>query len=51
MELTMSNVEKTTKATYAQPKLSVYGGFAQLTAAGSAGILEGAMMTNVMRMA
>jgi hypothetical protein len=47
----MSNVEKTTKATYAQPKLSVYGGFTQLTAAGSAGILEGMLMTNVMRMA
>jgi len=46
----MSNVEKTTKATYAQPKLSVYGGFTQLTAAGSAGILEGMAMTNVMRM-
>lgn len=47
----MSNVEKTTKATYAQPKLSVYGAFAQLTAAGSAGILEGMGMTNMNRMA
>jgi hypothetical protein len=47
----MSNVEKTTKATYAQPKLSVYGGFAQLTAAGSAGVVEGMAMTNLMRFA
>lgn len=47
----MSNNEKTTKAAYAQPKLSVYGGFTQLTAAGSAGVLEGAMMTALMRFA
>lgn len=47
----MSNVEKTTKATYAQPKLSVYGGFTQLTAAGSAGIPEGMAMTAAMRLA
>lgn len=47
----MSNVEKTTKATYAQPKLSVYGGFAQLTAAGSMGTPEGMAMTNAMRLA
>lgn len=47
----MSNVEKTTKVTYAQPKLAVYGGFTQLTAAGSAGVLEGAGMMNVGRRA
>lgn len=47
----MSNAEKTTKAAYAQPKLSVYGGFSQLTAAGSAGIPEGMAMTNMSRLA
>jgi hypothetical protein len=51
LELDMSNAEKTTKATYAQPKLSVYGGFAQLTASGSGTLVEGAMMTSLMRMA
>jgi hypothetical protein len=29
------------KRAYAQPKLSVYGGFSQLTAAGSLGLNEG----------
>ncbi|MFN3990811.1 MAG: hypothetical protein ACK4IS_11185 [Erythrobacter sp.] len=47
----MTNPEKLAKHTYAQPKLTIYGGFAQLTAAGSQGVAEGAMMTNVMRMA
>jgi hypothetical protein len=47
----MSNVEKTTKAAYAQPKLSVYGGFAQLTAAGSGLTQEGMAMTALMRFA
>lgn len=47
----MSDVEKTSKATYAQPKLSVYGGFTQLTASGSAGIAEGMLMTAMSRMA
>ncbi|MFM7377028.1 MAG: hypothetical protein ACKO1O_02675 [Erythrobacter sp.] len=45
----MSNAEKSNKATYAQPKLSVYGGFAQLTAGGSTGTMEGGAMTNMMR--
>jgi hypothetical protein len=45
----MSKVEKTTKATYAQPRLAVYGGFTQLTAAGSGMIQEGMAMTAVMR--
>lgn len=47
----MSNQEKASKAAYAQPKLAVYGGFSQLTAAGSTGLLEGAMMTALMRRA
>lgn len=32
---------KMSKRAYAQPKLSVYGGFSQLTAAGSLGQQEG----------
>jgi hypothetical protein len=51
MEITMSNSEKFAKASYAQPKLMVYGGFSQLTAAGSAGVLEGMAMTSAMRFA
>jgi hypothetical protein len=47
----MSDSEKPAKAAYAQPKLMVYGGFSQLTAAGSGGILEGMAMTNLMRRA
>lgn len=47
----MSNLEMTTKAAYAQPKLTVYGGFSQLTAAGSQGQNEGLEMTAAMRMA
>ncbi len=45
----MSNSEKLAKATYARPKLIIYGGFSQLTAAGSAGLVEGRAMTNVNR--
>jgi hypothetical protein len=45
----MSNNEKPAKAAYAQPTLTVYGGFSQLTAAGSGTIVEGAMMTALMR--
>jgi hypothetical protein len=36
----MSNNEQVIKAVYAQPKLSVFGGFAQLTAAGSGSMVE-----------
>lgn len=45
----MSKQEVAGKALYAQPKLVVYGGFSQLTAAGSSGVVEGAMMTALMR--
>ena len=47
----MSNSENGAKAPYAQPKLTVYGGFSQLTAAGSAGRPEGMAMTNMSRLA
>lgn len=36
----MSNTEQSNKAVYAQPKLSVFGGFSQLTAAGSGSMVE-----------
>ncbi len=45
----MSNSEKLAKASYAQPKLMVYGGFSQLTAGGSGTLVEGAAMTAMMR--
>jgi len=45
----MSKIEKVAKAPYAQPKLMVYGGFSQLTAAGSSGPVENGMMTNMIR--
>lgn len=45
----MSNSEKLGKATYAQPKLMVYGGFSQLTAAGSLNTVEGPNMMDLMR--
>lgn len=45
----MSKQEAAGKALYAQPKLVVYGGFSQLTAAGSSGIVEGMAMTSLMR--
>lgn len=45
----MSDGEKLVKAAYAQPKLMVYGGFSQLTAAGSGAIQEGMMATALMR--
>ena len=45
----MSNIEQATKAAYAQPKLTVYGGFSQLTAGGSGTVVEGMAMTNMMR--
>lgn len=38
-------------AAYAAPKLTVYGAMVSLTAAGSQGRPEGAMMTNLMRLA
>ena len=47
----MSNVKEATKSAYSQPKLAVYGGFAQLTAAGSSGNAEGNAMVNLMRFA
>ena len=45
----MSNSQKPAKAPYTQPKLMVYGGFSQLTAAGSGAIVEGAGMMALMR--
>lgn len=39
------------KAQYAKPKLSVYGEFANLTAGGTGSIVEGMMMTALMRRA
>jgi hypothetical protein len=47
----MPNVKQDAKLAYAQPQLTVYGGFSQLTAAGSSGNLEGMAMTSMMRMA
>ncbi len=47
----MSKQETAAKAPYVQPKLMVYGGFSQLTAAGSGALVEGAMMTALMRRA
>lgn len=40
----MSNSDKAAKAVYAQPKLAVYGGFSQLTAAGSGASRETSSM-------
>lgn len=40
----MTKNENAPKAAYAQPKLAVYGGFSQLTAAGSNGGMEGVGM-------
>jgi hypothetical protein len=37
------------KTAYAQPKLVVFGGFSELTTAGSSGPLEGAMGSALMR--
>lgn len=37
------------KARYSAPKLSVYGEFANLTAGGTGSLVEGAMMTALMR--
>lgn len=45
----MSKQEMATKAAYAQPKLTVYGGFSQLTAAGSGALVEGPNMGSRMR--
>lgn len=45
----MTENEKRAKTAYAQPKLVVYGGFAELTAGGSGASLEGAMMTVLLR--
>ena len=45
----MTENAKLAKISYAQPKLVVFGGFSELTAAGSAGPLEGAMGTSLMR--
>lgn len=36
----MSISETREKTAYAQPKLAVYGGFSQLTASGSSGLME-----------
>lgn len=47
----MSNSEKLVKAPYAQPQLTVYGGFSQLTAAGSGAVVEGGGMVLGMRRA
>lgn len=47
----MTDNSKLTKNAYAQPKLVVYGGFSELTAAGSSGPVEGAMMTSLLRRA
>lgn len=47
----MSKQEKVAKAPYAAPKLNVYGGFSQLTAAGSAGVPEGMATNNMNRLA
>lgn len=44
----MSKQEKTAKASYAQPKLTVYGGFSQLTASGSINAVETATMMGLM---
>lgn len=38
--MTMSNFNQAAKGAYAQPKLTIYGGFSQLTAAGSTGTNE-----------
>lgn len=40
----MTKTVTSPKAAYAQPKLAVYGGFSQLTAAGSNGGQENAQM-------
>lgn len=40
----MSKNANATKAAYAQPKLAIYGGFAQLTASGSMNSQEGSNM-------
>jgi hypothetical protein len=40
----MSKNVTSPKVTYAQPKLAVYGGFAQLTASGSQNSQEGSNM-------
>ncbi|MFN4020347.1 MAG: lasso RiPP family leader peptide-containing protein [Erythrobacter sp.] len=37
------------KAQYAKPRLAVYGEFANLTAGGTGSIVEGMMMTALMR--
>lgn len=37
------------KAQYSKPKLSVYGEFANLTAGGTGSLVEGMMMTALMR--
>lgn len=47
----MSIVETRAKAPYAQPKLAVYGGFSQLTASGSAGLMENNVPGSMLRMA
>lgn len=45
----MSKHNIAAKAPYAQPKLMVYGGFSQLTAAGSGVLVEGPNMGSLMR--
>lgn len=47
----MAQQNTTPKAPYAQPKLMTYGGFAQLTAAGSGATAEGMAMALLMRRA
>lgn len=39
------------KAQYSKPKLAIYGEFANLTAGGVGSLVEGAMMTALMRRA
>lgn len=38
----MTKNVNSTKVAYVQPKLAVYGGFSQLTASGSQGLMENA---------
>jgi hypothetical protein len=44
-------IRSANKALYCSPKLSVYGEFANLTAGGSGSIVEGGMMSGLMRRA
>ena len=50
-EVLIQTVSNSVKRVYERPALTKFGPLAQLTQAGSAGTMEGTMMTNLMRMA